>query len=76
MHVATLDRQAGLAGVHERSPNGAARCDIDVGIFEHEHGILAAEFQHYRKQAFGGGLRDSPARGDASGEDQFVRRFR
>ena len=72
MHVAALDRQAGLPGVHERSPDGAARRHIDVGVFEHEHGILAAQFQHHRKQSFGGDLRDSPAGGDAAGKDQFV----
>ena len=72
MHVAAFDRQAGLAGVHERSPNRAARGDLDVGIFEHQHGVLAAQFEHHRKQAFGGDLRDSAAGGDASREDQFV----
>ena len=61
MHVAALDRQASLPRVHKRSPNRAARRDIDVGVFEHQHGILATEFQHHRKQAFGGDLRDSPA---------------
>ena len=72
MHVAALDRQAGLAGIHERSPDGAARRNIDVGVFEHKHGILAAQFEHHGKQAFSGDLRDFPPRRDASGEDQFV----
>ena len=72
MHVAALDRQASLTGVHERSPDGAARCQIDVGIFEHKHGILAAQFEHHRKQPFSGDLRDSATRGHTSGEDQFI----
>ena len=72
MHIAALDRKAGLSGIHKCSPDRATRSDIDVGVFEHKHGILAAEFQHHRKQALSRNLSDSPARTDASRKDQFV----
>ena len=72
MHITAFDRKARLACVYECSPNGAAGSDIDVGVFEHDHGVLAAEFEHHWKQALGGGLGNPPARGDAAGEDEFV----
>ena len=71
MHVAAFDRKARLACVHKRSPDGAARSHVDVGVFEHEHRVFAAKFQHHRKQALGGDLRDSPAGCDTSREDQL-----
>src|SRR5580658_1978357 len=72
MHITAFDRKARLAGVYERSPDGTARSDVDIGVFEDDHRVFAAEFEHHWKQAFGGDLGDSPARGNAAGENQFV----
>src|ERR1700691_4167925 len=72
MNVATLDGQAGLTGVHEGSPDGAARGNVEIRVLEHQHGVFAAQFEDDWKQAFGGDLRDSPTGTDASGEDQLV----
>ena len=74
MHVATLDRKASLAGIHERAPDGAAGGDFDIGIVEHQHGIFTAKFQHHRQQTSRCCLRDSFSCGNASGEDQLVDR--
>src|SRR5208283_2300001 len=72
MHIAALDRQASLARVHKRSPDGAARRNLDVGVFQHQHGIFAAEFEYQRKQAFGGALGNAAACTNASSKNQFV----
>ena len=72
MDVAALDRKASLAGIHERAPDRAAGSNFDIGIVEHQHGIFAAKFQHYRQQTSRGGLGDSFSRGHASGKDQLV----
>ena len=58
MHVATLDRKTGLPGVDECAPNRTPRGDFDVGIVEHQHGVLAAQLQHHRQQASRRGLGD------------------
>ena len=72
MHVAALDRKTGLPGIHERTPNRAAGCDVHVRVVEHQHGIFSAQLQHDWQQARSSGLRDALARGHASGEDEFV----
>lgn len=53
-------------------PDCAARSDINVGVVEHQHRILAAQFEHYRQESIRRNLRDSTARCHASRKDKFV----
>src|ERR1700722_1127284 len=72
MDVAAFDGEASLAGVDERSPDGGARGNVNIGVIEHEHGIFPAEFEHDRQQALGCGSSDAFAGGDAAGEYEFA----
>src|SRR5437763_11953870 len=72
MHVTTLDGKAGLAGVHEGSPDGGTRSHVDVCIFEDEHRIFAAEFEHNWQQTLGAGLSNPAACSDTSRKYQLV----
>ena len=42
VNVTALDRQASLTAVHERAPYGAAGSDLQIGVVEHDHRVLAA----------------------------------
>jgi hypothetical protein len=72
--VASLHRQAGLAGIHECAPDGGAGGHVHIGIFQHDHGILAPELQYYREQPRRCDLRDFLSSGYAAGKDQLVDR--
>ena len=72
MHIATLDRQTGLPGVDESTPDRASRRDFNVGILEHQHRIFAAQFENNGQQAHRRSLRNLLTRGHASGKDQLV----
>ena len=69
MHIAPLDRQAGLTGIHVRSPHRRARSYIHIGIVEHQHGIFSAQFQHHRQHPFRRHYRNAFARSHTSCED-------
>ena len=45
-HVQALHRGARLAAVQHSAPQCGAGCLTDVGVFEHDHGVVAPEFQH------------------------------
>ena len=47
MDVAAFDGKTGLPGVHEGAPQRATRGDLQVGIVQHDHRILATKLQHY-----------------------------
>ena len=61
-----------LSRIDESAPDGGARGNINIGIVEHNHGVLAAQLQHYRNQLRCRRLRHTLARGNASGEDQLI----
>ena len=70
--VNTLDRDTGLAAIHEAAPDRGAGGDVQIGVGENDHGIFAAEFERGRNQLFGAGFGDALAGGDAAGEKNFV----
>ena len=74
MHVAAFDREASLPGVQERSPNSRARGHVNIGIVEHQHGILAAQLELHGQQPFRRSRRNALARSHAAGKHQFVDR--
>ncbi len=58
-----------------KAPHSAPlECNLEVGVIEHDHRVLAAQLQHDRKQPTRSGFRHPLAGGDASGEDQLVDR--
>src|SRR6476619_561333 len=58
MHVTTLDRSACLSRVAESAPDSGTCSILEIGVFEHDHRILATELEHYRRQVFRGGFGD------------------
>src|ERR1019366_2378216 len=72
MDVTALDREACLAGVHERAPQRSAGSDLHVGIVEHNHGIFSAQLQHDWQQLSRSGFSDAFARRNTAGEDELV----
>ena len=53
---------ADLAAVREAAPDGGVRGAPQVGVGQHDHRRLAAQLQHGRDQAHGGGLRPPACR--------------
>jgi hypothetical protein len=45
LHDETARRGAALSGGAERAPEHAVERQIQVGVVEHDHGILAAHFE-------------------------------
>ena len=72
MHIAALDRQAGLTAIHHRSPYRATGSNIEVGIFQHDHRVLTAEFQHHGQQLLGSGPSDALSRCHTPGKNHLV----
>jgi len=69
----TLDRKANLAAVRVAAPDGGACGYIKIGIGQDQHSVFAAEFEHSRNQPLGASFSDAASRGNASGEQDFVR---
>ncbi len=66
--IGALDRAAALAAVHEGRPDGAAGGPLEVGVLEHDHGVLAAELEGHVGQVPAAELHDPPADPDAARE--------
>ena len=58
IHIAPLHREACLTCIHKGAPDSAARRDINVRVFEHQHRIFSTQFQNNWKQARSCHLRD------------------
>ena len=71
-HVHPLDGHARLAGVEERAPYRGVGGQVDVGVLEHDHRVLAAEFQADRGEPAGGALGDLRTGGRRAGELDVV----
>ena len=52
MHVNALDGYAYLAGADETAVHGAIHGRLQVGIFQHDHRIFAAQLERTPDQAF------------------------
>ena len=72
MNIAALHREASLPGVDEGAPNRGTGSDLDISILQHQHRILAAEFEHHGQEPCGRALRDALAGWDAAGKDELV----
>ena len=57
LDVDAFDGNAGLAAIHEAAPDGGAGGDVEIGVGEDDHRVLAAEFQDRWDQLFGRRLR-------------------
>ena len=68
LHDDAAGRSAALAGGAERSPERAFDGEIEVGVVEHDHGILAAEFQRAMLETLGGDAADDAAYSRRSGQ--------
>ena len=51
-----LDRDTRLTRVEHRTPHRGMRGELDVGVLEHDHRVLAAEFEADRGERAGGAL--------------------
>ncbi len=71
--VEPLDGDAELAGRGEAGAYGTRRGLLDVGVLQHQHGVLAAEFEGDADQAGGGALGDLAAGAGGAGEGDVVR---
>ena len=61
LHDDAAGRGAALAGGAEAAPDAAFDGKIEVGVVQHDHGILAAQFQRAMLEALGGGgANDAP----------------
>ena len=63
-----LGRHADLALVHERAERSGGHRGVDIGVVEHDHRRLAAEFEQRRLEIFGRDLRDDAADPRRAGE--------
>ena len=68
--VQQVDRRRGtdLPGIAEACVHCVGGGAVDVGVVEHDHRVLAAQFQHHRLDPLGRGPVDSPPGGNRSGE--------
>ena len=71
-YVGTLDTGAGLSRVGEAAPDRTGDGEVDVGVLEHEHRILAAEFEHAALHQLGAFLADLVADRNRSGEEDLL----
>ncbi len=72
VHVEPLDRYAELPGGGEAGPDGAFGGLVQVGVGQHQHGVLAAQLQRGADQAGGGLLGDLAAGPGRAGERDVV----
>ena len=75
MDIDALDRAARLAGVVERAVGDAGRGGLDVDVFAHVHGVLAAELELGLHHLPAGSGRDAGAGGIGAGEEDAVQRL-
>src|SRR6266852_2871175 len=68
LHDDATGRGAALAGGAESAPESAFDGEVEVGIVEHDHGVLAAEFQGTMLKGFGGGGADDAAHFGRAGQ--------
>ncbi len=75
VHQVASGRHADLALVEERAPGGGGDHRVEVGVLEHDHGRVAAQFQVRPLEVTAGGLADSPSggRGAREGDDRHAR---
>ena len=71
-HVDAFHAAAALAGVLVAGPGGAVGGALQVGVGEHDHGVVAAQFQGHRRQRLRRLSHQGLAGGHAAGEEQFV----
>ena len=74
VHVDPLDRDADLAGRREAALDGAIDRRVQIGIRQHDHRVLAAEFERAADQAFRRLPRHQPAGARAAREHDVIRR--
>src|SRR5258705_13105325 len=72
MNVAALDGSARLTGVAKSTPHCRSCRDLELSVFEDDHRILAAQFEHHRSKVSGGGFGNSFPGCDTAGEYDFV----
>src|SRR5258705_9316564 len=72
MNVAALDGSARLPGVAKSTPHCRSCRVLELGVFENDHRILAAQFEHHRSKMSGGGFGNSLPGCDTAGEYDFV----
>ncbi len=70
--VNPLDGRADLATVHQCAPNAGAGGALEIGVFEHDQRVFAAQFQRYRQQPFSGPAHDSFTGFDAAGKRDHI----
>ena len=70
--VQPLDGDAELAGGGEAGADGARGGLVEVGVRQHQHGVLAAEFERDADQPGGGALGDLAAGAGGAGERDVV----
>ena len=63
-----LGRAAGLSGVVHPAPDGPFDGVVEVGVFEHDEGVAAAEFHRRNLQILARSRGDALAGGDAAGQ--------
>ena len=76
LHDDAAGRGAALSGGTERAPESALNGQFEVGVIEHDHGILAAEFERAVLEALGRGrahnLADRRGTGQRNGANRRV----
>jgi hypothetical protein len=72
VHEMATHGEADLALVEERAPGSGARGRFDVGVVEHEVGVVAAELERDPLELPAGGRPDQPAGPRRAGEADHV----
>jgi hypothetical protein len=72
MDITALNGKAGLSGIHHGAPDRGAGSNVNVGIFEHNHGVFAAKFEGDGKQTVSGSDSDTASGGNTAGENQLI----
>ena len=70
--IQALNRGARLAGRRQRTEQSSGRRPLNVGVFENDHGILAAELQLHWNQQVRALLHDLLTRGSRTGEHDHI----
>ena len=70
--VDSLHRGAGLPGVGERAPSELERGGVQLGVVQHDRGVLPAQLQHAGDHLLGRGDVHLAAGGDRPGEHDHV----
>ena len=71
-HIHPFHAATALPGILVAGPGGAVGGTFQIRVFQHQHGIIAAQLQGHRGEGFGGLGHQGLAGGDAAGEEQFV----